>query len=79
MTSDFTEIKYWFDILIKAAIGVLISIIGLDYRAVKSDLHELQMSKYTTSAELQVVQSELTFIKTRLDRIESKLDKVLSK
>lgn len=79
MTNDITELKYWLDIIIKAAIGVLVSIIGLDYRAVKNSLHELETHRYVVSTEVQVVQSELGFIKGRLERIDSKLDKALEK
>lgn len=79
MTSDITELKYWLDIIIKAAIGVLVSIIGLDYRAVKNSLHELETHRYVVSTEVQVVQSELGFIKGRLERIDNKLDKALEK
>lgn len=79
MTGDITELKYWLDIIIKAAIGVLVSIIGLDYRAVKNSLHELETHRYVVSTEVQVVQSELGFIKGRLERIDNKLDKALEK
>jgi hypothetical protein len=79
MTHDITELRYWIDLAIKMAIGVLVSIIGLDYRSVKNSLQELQENKYRTSVEVQVIQAELINIKTRLDRIETKLDKVLAK
>lgn len=79
MTSDVTELRYWIDIAIKMAIGVLVSIIGLDYRSVKNSLQELQDNRYRTTVEVQVLQSELSNIKIRLDRIESKLDRALSK
>jgi predicted nuclease with TOPRIM domain len=79
MTSDVTELRYWIDIAIKMAIGVLVSIIGLDYRSVKNSLQELQDNRYRVSVEVQVLQSELNNIKMRLDRIEGKLDRVLSK
>ena len=79
MTSDITELRYWIDIAIKMAIGVLVSIIGLDYRSVKNSLQELQDNRYRMSVEVQVLQSELNNIKVRLDRIEGKLDRVLSK
>jgi hypothetical protein len=79
MTSDITELRYWIDIAIKMAIGVLVSIIGLDYRSVKNSLQELQDNRYRTTVEVQVLQSELSNIKIRLDRIESKLDRALSK
>ncbi len=79
MASEVTEIRYWVDLAIKMAIGVLISIIGMDYRTVKTTLQELQEHKYKTSVQVQVIQSELGHIKGRLDRIEEKLDKVLSR
>jgi len=79
MTSDITELRYWIDLAIKMAIGVLVSIIGLDYRSVKNSLQELQESKYRVSVEVQVIQAELTNIKNRLDRIEGKLDKALER
>jgi hypothetical protein len=79
MTGDVTELRYWIDIAIKMAIGVLVSIIGLDYRSVKNSLQELQDNRYRMSVEVQVLQSELNNIKIRLDRIEGKLDRALSK
>jgi hypothetical protein len=79
MTGDFTEVKYWFDILIKAVIGVFVSLISMDYRAVKNSLHELETHRYVVSAEVQVIQTELAYIKGRLDKIDSKLDKALDR
>ena len=79
MTGDITELRYWIDLAIKMAIGVLVSIIGLDYRSLKNSLQELQESKYRTSVEVQVIQAELGNIKTRLDRIECNLDRVLDR
>jgi hypothetical protein len=79
MSGDITELKYWLDIIIKAAIGVLISIIGLDYKAVKNSLHELETHKYTVTAEVQVIQTELAYIKGRLDKIDAKLDRALDR
>jgi len=79
VSTDITGLHYWSDIAIKMAIGVLVSIIGLDYRSVKNSLQDLQDNRYKTTVEVQVLQSELTNIKVRLDRIESKLDRVLSK
>ena len=79
MTGDITELRYWIDLAIKMAIGVLVSIIGLDYRSVKNSLQELQESKYRVSVEVQVIQAELGNIKNRLDRIEGKLDKALER
>lgn len=79
MTGDVTDLKYWLDIIIKAAIGVLVSIISLDYRSVKNSLRELETHKYVVTAEVQVIQNELAYIKGRLERIEQKLDKALEK
>lgn len=76
---DFTQLRYWLDMLIKAAIGVVISIVGLDYRSVKNSLHELEQSKYKVTMEVQVIQAELSLIKQRLERIEQKLDRALER
>lgn len=79
MTEDFTEFRYWIDLVIKAVIGVVISIVGLDYRAVKNSLSELEESKYRVTTEVQVIQTELSFIRQQVERIEKKLDKALDK
>jgi hypothetical protein len=79
MTHDITELRYWIDLAIKAAIGVVVSIIGLDYRNVKSSLQELQEYKYRMASEVQIVQAELGLIKQRLERMERKLDEALAK
>ena len=76
---DLTQLRYWLDMGIKAIIGIVISIVGLDYRAVKNSLHELEESKYKVSMEVQVIQAELGHIKQRLERMEGKLDKALEK
>jgi len=76
---DFTQVRYWLDMAIKAIIGVVISIVGLDYRSVKNSLHDLEESKYRVTMEIQVIQAELSHIKQRLERIEQKLDKVLDR
>jgi len=76
---DFTQLRYWLDMGIKAIIGIVISMVGLDYRAVKNSLHELEESKYKVSMEVQVIQAELGHIKQRLERMEGKLDKALEK
>jgi outer membrane protein W len=75
---DFTQVKYWFDLGIKAVIGVVVSIVGMDYRAVKNSLQELEVSKYHLQAEVQVLKTELTYIKIALEKIDRKLDKVVS-
>lgn len=79
MTGDITEFRYWIDLAIKMIIGVLVSIIGLDYRTMKNTLQDLQENKYHTAMEIQVIQTELGNIKNRLDKIDSKLDKALEK
>lgn len=79
MTHDVTELKYWLDIIIKAAIGILVSMISLDYRSVKNSLQELQTHRYVVTSEVQIIQNELSHIKTRLERIEGKLDKALDR
>jgi hypothetical protein len=79
LTHDITELRYWIDLAIKAAIGVVVSIIGLDYRNVKSSLQELQEYKYRMASEVQIVQAELGLIKQRLERMERKLDEALAK
>lgn len=80
MTSDqISTLQYWLDLGIKALVGIVISIVGLDYRAVKNSLHELEEHRYTSRMEIQVMQSELQHIKDRLERIDHKLDKALEK
>jgi hypothetical protein len=79
MAADVVSMGYWIDIAVKAAIGVVVSVVGLDYRAVKNSLHELEQSKYQLSAELQVVRVELTSMQDKLSSIDKKLDKVLYK
>jgi hypothetical protein len=76
---DFTQIRYWFDLAVKALIGVVISIVGMDYRAVKNSLHELEQSKYQVTMEVQILKAELNSIKSQIERIDKKLDKVLEK
>ena len=79
MATDVISMGYWIDIAVKAVIGVVVSIVGLDYRAVKNSLHELEQSKYQLSAELQVVRVELNSMQDKLSGIDKKLDKVLYK
>ena len=76
---DFTQLKYWFDLAIKAIIGVVISIVGMDYRSVKNSLHELEQSKYQVTMEVQILKSELNTIRAQIERMDKKLDKVLEK
>lgn len=76
---DITEFRYWLDMLIKAAIGIVISLVGMDYRQVKNSLKELEQSKYQLVSHNEVVQGEIINIKERLERIERKLDRALDK
>jgi len=76
---DITEFRYWLDLLLKGAIGVVISLVGLDYRQVKNSLKELEQSKYNLTMQVQVANVELSTIKSRLERIEQKLDRILEK
>lgn len=77
--SDITQVRYWLDLAIKAVIGVVVSIVGMDYRQVKNSLKELEQKKYELSVQAQVMHVEVVGVKDRLDRIEKKLDKALEK
>lgn len=77
--SDITQVRYWLDLAIKAVIGIVVSIVGMDYRQVKNSLKELEQKKYELSVQAQVMHVELVGVKDRLERIEKKLDKVLEK
>jgi predicted nuclease with TOPRIM domain len=76
---DVTELRYWLDLLIKGAIGIVISLVGMDYRQVKNSLKELEQSKYQLTMHVEVMQSEMGAIKDRLQRIEQKIDRILEK
>lgn len=76
---DITELRYWLDLLIKGIIGIVISIVGVDYRHVKNSLQELEQAKYNLTSQVQIMQSELTGMQQRLERIETKLDRALDK
>ncbi len=76
---DFLQVKYWFDLMIKAIIGVVVSIVGMDYRSVKNSLKELEQKKYELSMQAQVTHVELIAVKERLERIDKKLDRALDK
>lgn len=73
---DFTQLKYWFDLGIKALIGVVVSIVGMDYRTVKNSLRELEETKYHLTMEVSLVRNELGSMKDRLQRIETKIDRL---
>ena len=76
---DFTQIRYWLDLAVKALIGVVISIVGMDYRSVKNSLHELEQSKYQVTMEVQILKAELNGIKNQIDKLDKKVDKLLEK
>lgn len=77
--TDVTQIQYWLDLAIKAVIGIVVSVVGMDYRQVKNSLKELEQKKYELTMQAEVVHIEVVSIKDRLARIEQKLDKVLEK
>jgi hypothetical protein len=77
--SDPTNFPYWLDLLIKAAIGVVISLVGIDYRSVKNSLVELERAKYTLSTDVQIIQSNLNHLRDSMQNIDKKLDKALDK
>jgi hypothetical protein len=79
MSEDFLQVKYWFDLMVKAIIGVVVSIVGMDYRSVKNSLKELEQKKYELVMQAEVTHIELVAVKDRLDRIEKKLDRALDK
>lgn len=76
---DVTELRYWLDLLIKGVIGIVISLVGMDYRQVKNSLKELEQSKYQLTMYVEVMQHEMVAIKDRLQRMEQKIDRILEK
>jgi uncharacterized membrane-anchored protein YhcB (DUF1043 family) len=79
MTKDLLEIKYWLDILIKAIIGIVVGIVGFDYRAMKETLSELERTKYNLQMQVQAIEIHLRTFESSLDKIDKKLDKALDK
>lgn len=80
MTSDqVLGIGYFVDLGIKAVIGILVALIGMDYRETKSSLQDLERAKYQLQIDISVVKTEAQSIKDRLASIERKLDKALEK
>jgi len=77
--ADVTKLRYWIDLGIKAIIGVIVSIVGMDYRAVKNSLAELQQAKYAMTTEVSILRVELRELIARLERIEKKLDRLSDK
>jgi len=77
--TDITQFRYWLDLILKSIIGIVISLVGIDYRQVKNSLKELEQSKYSLTMQVEVMHVELNSIKARLERIEEKLDKALDR
>jgi uncharacterized protein YoxC len=75
---DILTLGYWLSLAIKAAIGIVVTMVGLDYRNVKNSLRELEQAKYSMSADIQVIRYETTAISGRLQTIDNKLDKALA-
>lgn len=77
--SDFTKVKYWIDLAIKGALAVVMGIIGMDYKAVRSSLKDLEEKKYLVVQEIAILRNSLTITEARLDRIERKVDTLLER
>jgi hypothetical protein len=73
---DLISVKYWVDLAVKALIGIVVTLVGMDYRSVKNSLRELEQKKYELFVQAQVIHVELLAIKDRVERIDNKLDKV---
>ena len=76
---DVTKLTYWLDIIIKTAIGVVVTLAGMDYRQVKGTLKDLELSKYKLTTQVEVLQVEVKGMSNRLERIDKKLDQLLER
>lgn len=76
---DVTKVAYWLDIIIKTAIGVVVTLAGMDYRQVKGTLKDLETSKYKLTTQVEVLQVEVKGMSSRLERIDQKLDQLLER
>lgn len=76
---DLTKVTYWLDLIVKGIIGIFVTLVGMDYKQVKTSLQELQDSKYKLATQIEVVQVEVKAFGSRLDRIEYKLDQLIEK
>jgi hypothetical protein len=76
---DVTKLTYWLDIIIKTAIGVVVTLAGMDYRQVKGTLKDLELSKYKLTTQVEVLQVEVKGMSNRLERIDQKLDQLLER
>lgn len=80
MTSqDFTKVAYWVDMAIKGSIAIVMGIIGMDYKAVRSSLKDLEEKKYLVVQEIAILRNSLVITEARLDRIERKIDNLLER
>lgn len=73
--NDLITVKYWVDLAVKTIIGIVITLVGMDYRSVKNSLHELEQKKFELFTQAQVIHVELLAIKDRVERIDNKLDR----
>jgi len=72
--SEIATLKTWLDLGLKAIIGLIVSIVGWDYKNAKEALQDLQKNKYELQAQTQILQREVQDIKRYLERIEKKID-----
>lgn len=76
---DVTKVTYWLDIIIKTAIGVVVTLAGMDYRQVKGTLKDLETSKYKLTTQVEVLQVEVKGMSNRLERIDQKIDQLIER
>lgn len=76
---DLTKVTYWLDLIVKGIIGIFVTLVGMDYKQVKSSLQDLEASKYKLSTQVEVIQVEVRGFSARLDRIENKLDQLIER
>jgi uncharacterized protein YoxC len=76
---DVTKLTYWLDIIIKTAIGIVVTLAGMDYRQVKGTLKDLETSKYKLVTQVEVLQVEVKGISHRLERIDQKIDQLIER
>ena len=76
---DVTKLTYWLDIIIKTAIGVVVTLAGMDYRQVKGTLKDLETSKYKLTTQVEVLQVEVKGMSSRLERIDQKIDQLIER
>lgn len=74
---DVTKVGSWVDLAVKGLIGVVVSIVGLDYREVKYSLRDLEEKKHTILTEIAILKASLAAGEMRLDRMEKKIDRIL--